>query len=81
MCCLWRLGSGVDLKRAHNPKVVGSNPTPATTENQGLRGVFLEALDAFIRQKSGKPDDGVTIALFPKDRHVTKAELVRDAKA
>jgi hypothetical protein len=23
--------------RSHNPKVVGSNPTPATKENQGLR--------------------------------------------
>ena len=27
---LWRVGSGVDLKRAHNPKVAGSNPAPAT---------------------------------------------------
>ena len=26
-----RVGSGVDLKRAHNPKVAGSNPAPATT--------------------------------------------------
>ncbi len=24
------------LKRAHNPKVVGSNPAPATKKNQGL---------------------------------------------
>jgi len=33
---LWRLGSSVDLKRAHNPKVVGSNPTPATMNDEGL---------------------------------------------
>src|SRR5262249_20357868 len=29
--CLWRLGSSLDLKRTHNPKVAGSNPAPATT--------------------------------------------------
>jgi hypothetical protein len=31
-----RLGSGVDLKRAHNPKVAGSNPAPATKNDEGL---------------------------------------------
>jgi len=35
---LWRLGSRVDLKRAHNPKVVGSNPAPATTRIAELGG-------------------------------------------
>ena len=25
-----------DLKQAHNPKVVGSNPSPATKQNNGL---------------------------------------------
>ena len=30
------VGSSVDLKRAHNPKVAGSNPAPATIENEGL---------------------------------------------
>src|SRR2546425_2036044 len=34
--CLWRLGSSLDLKRAHNPKVAGSNPAPATMKNDGL---------------------------------------------
>jgi hypothetical protein len=29
---IWHFGSSVDLKRAHNPKVAGSNPAPATTE-------------------------------------------------
>jgi hypothetical protein len=33
---LWRLGSGVDLERAHNPKVAGSNPAPATIDDEGL---------------------------------------------
>ena len=28
---LWLFGAGVDLKRAHNPKVAGSNPAPATS--------------------------------------------------
>jgi hypothetical protein len=31
-----RVGSGVDLKRAHNPKVAGSNPAPATMNDEGL---------------------------------------------
>ena len=34
--CLWRVGSSLDLKRAHNPKGAGSNPGPATTKNEGL---------------------------------------------
>ena len=33
---MWRVGSGVDLKRAHNPKVAGSNPGPATMNDEGL---------------------------------------------
>ena len=37
--CLWRVGSSLDLKRAHNPKVAGSNPAPATIENEGLADV------------------------------------------
>ncbi len=36
MGCLWPFGSSLDLKRAQNPKVVGSIPTPATTKNEGL---------------------------------------------
>jgi hypothetical protein len=42
---LWRLGSRVDLKRAHNPKVVGSNPTPATMNDEGLADI--EAANPF----------------------------------
>src|SRR5689334_24189332 len=34
--CLWRLGSSRNLKRAHNPKVAGSNPAPATIDDEGL---------------------------------------------
>ena len=30
------LAPGVDLKRAHNPKVAGSNPAPATMHDEGL---------------------------------------------
>jgi hypothetical protein len=33
---LWGVVSSLDLKRAHNPKVAGSNPAPATNENKGL---------------------------------------------
>ena len=36
---MWRVGSSPHLKRAHNPKVAGSNPAPATIENQGLADV------------------------------------------
>src|ERR687891_2434105 len=28
--------SSLDLKRAHNPKVAGSNPAPATMNDEGL---------------------------------------------
>ena len=42
---LWRFGSSLDLKRAHNPKVAGSNPAPATLENEGLADV--EAANPF----------------------------------
>ena len=42
---MWRLGSSLDLKRAHNPKVAGSNPAPATIENEGLADV--EAANRF----------------------------------
>ena len=37
-------GGAVEARRAHNPKVVGSNPTPATKDCQGtdiLICVFL----------------------------------------
>ena len=37
--CLWRAGSNLDLKRAHNPKVAGSNPAPATMNDEGLADV------------------------------------------
>ena len=36
---LWPIGSSVDLKRAHNPKVAGSIPAPATIENRALEDV------------------------------------------
>jgi len=36
---LWRLGSRLDLKRAHNPKVPGSNPFSATMNDEGLADV------------------------------------------
>src|SRR6266851_7004397 len=37
--CLWRGGCGVDSRRAHNPKVAGSNPAPATIDDEGLADV------------------------------------------
>jgi hypothetical protein len=33
---LWLVGSSLDFKRAHNPKVAGSNPAPATNDDEGL---------------------------------------------
>ena len=38
-CFLWRVGSSLDLKRAHNPKVAGSNPAPATMNDEALADV------------------------------------------
>src|SRR5262245_54890762 len=32
----WLVGCSVDLKRAHDPKVVGSIPTPATMNDEGF---------------------------------------------
>src|SRR6267143_1462936 len=45
MCSLWRVGRGGGSERAHNPKVAGSNPAPATIENEGLADV--EAANPF----------------------------------
>src|SRR5437867_12496794 len=32
--CLWRVGPSLDLQSAHNPKVAGSNPAPATNDRR-----------------------------------------------
>src|SRR5262245_20353996 len=45
--CLWRVGSSLGLKRPHNPKVAGSNPAPATMNDEGLADV--ETADPFPR--------------------------------
>ena len=44
--CLWRVGCGDSSERAHNPKVAGSNPAPATTKSRAS-GTSPEALGAF----------------------------------
>src|SRR5207244_3911077 len=42
--CWWRFGSSLDLKRAHNPKVAGSNPAPATNDSRDSPLVSQEAV-------------------------------------
>jgi hypothetical protein len=37
--------SSLAARRAHNPKVVGSNPTPATNQINGLRRLKSRILD------------------------------------
>ena len=36
--------SSLEARRAHNPKVVGSNPTPATSLNNRPFGEYVEGL-------------------------------------
>ena len=45
-----KLGSKLNKKpifRAHNPKAVGSNPAPATKENQALTDILRKSLFFF----------------------------------
>ena len=51
MCSLRRVGSSLDLKRAHNPKVAGSNPAPATTKNTGLAVANRQPLAVAVRKR------------------------------
>ncbi|EPW8543881.1 hypothetical protein ACWQFO_005215, partial [Klebsiella pneumoniae] len=44
-------------RRAHNPKVVGSNPAPATNITNTLKGVFL-----FLPPAKPLPKTGTAIA-------------------
>src|SRR2546428_4621844 len=53
MCSLWRVGSGVESGRAHNPKVAGSNPAPATSNDEGLADVAAANPFALPRQHPG----------------------------
>ncbi len=41
---------------AHNPKVVGSNPAPATKSSQALRGLFLYSRDVARKQYVAMPE-------------------------
>ncbi len=40
-------GGAVEARRAHNPKVVGSNPTPATKKIKGA-GLYVWAFFVFL---------------------------------
>jgi hypothetical protein len=78
--CLSFVGPGGDLGRAHNPKVAGSNPAPATTcrrtgpSSSGSRSKFECAL---CRRLLGRPASGSgphvtgTGPLPPEGVHVT----------
>ncbi|CDN08142.1 hypothetical protein SB30_300001 [Klebsiella quasipneumoniae subsp. similipneumoniae] len=49
--------SSLVARRAHNPKVVGSNPAPATNIINTLKGVFL-----FLPPATPLPKTGTAIA-------------------
>ena len=49
--------SSLVARRAHNPKVVGSNPAPATNIINTLKGVFL-----FLPPAKPLPKTGTAIA-------------------
>jgi len=51
--CLWRLGSSLDLERAHNPKVAGSNPAPAPTLFTRMKQAHSS-----VGRESSKPNPG-----------------------
>ena len=50
-------GGAVEARRAHNPKVVGSNPTPAT---KMIKGHGLEGLCLFSRHNQSIMLSGIT---------------------
>jgi hypothetical protein len=68
--CLWRFGSGVDLKSAHNPKVAGSNPAPATMHDEGLADVETANPFALPRLHPGIGPSAVGYGPFRSDSAV-----------
>ena len=56
--------SSLAARRAHNPKVEGSNPSPATKrfrkrqteERNNLRGIRIDALEMISLEKAGRLD-------------------------
>jgi hypothetical protein len=46
--CLWLLGPGPDLKRAHNPKVAGSNPAPHLADHKRDKGLEPKRPNPFV---------------------------------
>ena len=56
---LWRVGCCVDSERAHNPKVAGSNPAPATIQVVKIKGADsigpFDSLDATMKVFDRRP--------------------------
>ena len=53
--CLWRVGSGAQSGMAHNSKVVGSNPTPATNEVARLQSSISRPGPPNVTQNVTRP--------------------------
>jgi hypothetical protein len=77
--------SSLVARRAHNPEVVGSNPTPATKiiDSQGLVGCYQQALLAFgkdLGKKSAFPPHlfGHSVPNnFPSSSAASRSSLVK----
>ena len=49
---MWAVGSSLDLKRAHNPKVAGSNPAPARANPFVLLDAFWPRFESGEKKTS-----------------------------
>ena len=71
--CLWRAGSDVDLERAHNSKVIGSNPTPATRVATVAQKMWLPNQRGLSNGDQGMKQ--VFVARTPTEAHLVKGVL------
>ncbi len=66
--------SSLVARRAHNPKVVGSNPSPATTKKYQGSQHFVETL-FFMILKTKLPPKGGVLHCFSEDWAFAKEAL------
>ena len=64
-------GRAMDVRRVHNPEVVGSNPTPATcpgrqklVKRTGYKNAFIGAARQLKLGSSRKQESDISVSLF-----------------
>ena len=64
--------SSLVARRAHNPKVVGSNPAPATNTMNTLKGVFFVSTVRKYRYKKKAPEGAIFLSTSGQRRPIGK---------